>query len=221
MSSSTQRDILKQLLLACWGALTLVLIVLVVYLFQEVSMRGESMGRIAADVFASGATQPASPPRPAVETRPQEVTLYFGDSDQPLLRAEKRTIPLTDSTVENCRKVLAALLAGPEQSALVPIVRPEGRIRAIYLLEDGELVVDFSRAIIPPPGQYRSALAEGLFLQGITHTLCQPALTGKNDTTVTKVRVLIEGATPSENFPSHWDLRTALTPNPEWLASTG
>jgi germination protein M len=148
-----------------------------------------------------------------------EVTLYFGSADGRTLTPEKRSMEYSDSTVENCRRALKALIAGPRE-APAPILPGSTQIRALYLLDTGELVVDFSREIISDQIRLKSASLESLLVYGVVNTLAQEALQTKKQAPVRKVRFLFEGAPPQESFPAHIDLTDPIVPDPRWTLAS-
>jgi spore germination protein GerM len=148
----------------------------------------------------------------------REVMLYFAQPDALRLAPEPASIPITESTVENCRRALEAVIQGP-RSALAPIVPPSARIRGLYMLENGELVADFSIELELDLKKRSSASLEALMIYGIVTALAQPAVQGTPDTPVKSVRFLIEGQPPRETCPAHVDVSEPVAPNPEWLAA--
>ena len=124
----------------------------------------------------------------------------------------------SDSTQENCRAALALLIAGPEKNN-TPIFPPQVQLRALYLPDNGELVLDFSRDLIASGARFKSASFESLLVYGVVNTLCQPALQAKGGATVRQVRFLFEGAPPQEGFPAHIDLGGPIRPDETWLAA--
>jgi hypothetical protein len=146
------------------------------------------------------------------------VTLYFADTEGKSLAPDLGRIAITDSTVENCRNALDALLKGP-RDGLTPILPPPAAIRGVYLLEDGELVVDCSMDLETELKRIRSASLESLLVYGVVNTLTQPAVQGAKDVRVTKVRFLIEGSSPRETFPSHLDMSNPIAPDPGWIGA--
>jgi hypothetical protein len=145
-----------------------------------------------------------------------EVLLYFADEDGRLLVPETRRIEYRDSTVENCRQVLEAVIEGSREG-LAPVVSEATRVRALYLLDGGELVVDLSREL--ELGQPKSASSEALMIYGIVNALTQPALRSpsEKDAGVRRVRFLFEGSPPHESFPAHLDLGQPVGPDHRWI----
>ena len=161
----------------------------------------------------------ASPaPREDAPLGTREIILYFAAADGSALAPESTVLEYTNSTVENCRRALNALIAGP-RDILVRVLPPSARIRALYLRDNGELVVDFSRELQTDAARFRSATHESLLFYAVVNTVTQPALRSETDPAVSSVRFLIEGAPPTDVFPAHLDLRQPLVPDPAWIAT--
>ena len=96
------------------------------------------------------------------------------------------------------------------------MARPaSAKVRAVYLLPDGELVVDFSYELAQD--HQKSTSAEALLVYGVANTLTQAAVKGEREQAVRTVRFLVEGSTPHEWFECHLDLSEAVAPNPRWI----
>jgi hypothetical protein len=203
-------DVLRNAFYSLWGVLTLVLFFTVGFLVMQLSRVNEDAEM--RDAVTKGPFPVASDAAP--ETG-QTVTLYFADPTAIRLLPEQRPIPLTDSTVENCRKAFTSLAEGPRTTA-APVLPPTASLRALYLLPTGELVVDLARDVESP--QTQSVGAEWLLVQAIAHTLTQPAIQGPQDRPVTSLRLLFEGSPVADTFPSHISLRDELRPDPRMLA---
>jgi len=212
-----QRDIVKSFLTALWALGTVVLLFCVFLLANELIKIGE-------DPVEAILPSPRSAPESVALERPthtlgaKDVALYFASPDGRDLMPETQSIDYSDSTVENCRIALERLIAGPRE-ALTPILPSNTRIRAIYLLENGELVVDLSRELISEYTRIRSASLESLLVYGVINTLAQPALAGKNEPAIRSVRLLLEGQAPQEAFPAHLNLSTPLEPDRSRIVS--
>jgi len=148
-----------------------------------------------------------------------DITLYFSDAEGRQLVPERRAIRGSEYTVENCRQALQALIDGPAQGTRA-ILPKETRVRGLYLLPTGELVIDFPVDLDLEMRKARSAAAEALLVYGIVNTLTQPDLQGPKDPAVTAVRFLIGGSPAGENFPEHLDVSAPIAPDPSWLAAT-
>jgi hypothetical protein len=194
--------------MATWALATIVLLACVGVLAYEITQRQELPTGTGDELNALPATaqQNVAPS--------QDVLLFFASSDAMYLTGEPRRIELTESTTENCRRAIGALIEG--STALnTPILPPQTKLRALYLLDQGELVVDFSREL--ELGHPKSALADGLLVNGLVSTLTQQALQRPESGTVLRVRVLLEGSPPHESFPAHVDLSEPIYPDSSWL----
>ncbi len=217
MSSENRKDALRTFFFSLWGLFTLVLLFIVVMLWRE--MLRQDMDPLASvrNLEVETSVMPTRA-RTTTTLGEQEVLLYFATGDGEALMPVTRSIEVTDSTTENCRAALQALILGPEADTQVEILPNNTEIRALYLLDTGELVVDLSREVLGNQ-QYRSASMEALMTYGVVNTLAQGAVQAQGDTPVRMVRFLFEGSPPSESFPAHIDLSEALIPDQQWVAS--
>jgi len=221
MRAADRSDIVKKLLLSAWGMFTLVLFFLVVLLVNEMLKGGQDpMAALRAHEEAKAQAPPGGVPAPSESLGTREVNLFFAAPDSRRLVAEQHSIAITESTINNCHAVLELLIQGP-RGALAPILPPQTKVNALYLLDDGELVVDFSRELQMDHMAFRSAAAEALLAFGVVNTLTQPALQAEGQPPVRRVRFLLEGSRPQETFPAHIDLSQPLGPNSEMLAPAG
>ncbi|HPO14243.1 MAG TPA: GerMN domain-containing protein [Candidatus Hydrogenedentes bacterium] len=215
MNHPWQQNVMRKLGLAVWSMVTLVLLFCVILLINEMFKAGQ-------DPLASLRPHPKEEPRPASAGKPleapgqREIKLFFANADGRLLTPEARSIECGASTVENCRHALEALIAGP-QTPLTPVLPANVQIRGLYLLENGEAVLDFSREMISEHAQFSSASMEALMAQAVAHTLAQPALLGDASAPIQRIRFLFEGSPPYETFPAHVDLNDPIMPGPNWL----
>lgn len=216
MARNTQNDAVGQLFRALWGLGTLILLFVVILLVGQMMKDG----RDPFDVVRprESKAENVSPARAATPMGQHPVRLYFADGEARALVPEERVMGFSDSTQENCRNALSLLLSGSEKgnTAIFP---PQVQLRALYLLESGELVLDFSRDLIASGARFKSASFESLLVYGVVNTLCQPSLQAKGGAPVRQVRFLFEGAPPQEGFPAHIDLTVPVRPNNAWLAA--
>ena len=213
--SEKRQDAFRQVLFAAWAMLTLVLFFCVVLLVKEMVDRGHDPLAVA--------TAPPPPPPSISETAEEEdmvrtAQLYFADAEGRVLLPETRQLPHKSSTTENCHEALAALKEGP-QGHLTPTLPPGADVRALFLLESGELVIDFSIEFLSE--QHRSASAEALMVYGIVNTLAQKTVKGQQEPAVQCVRFLVEGSPPEQSLPGHGhlDLSRPISPNSDWLGA--
>ena len=142
---------------------------------------------------------------PLDETR--EVALYFGDTASRRLVAEQRRIPLEENPAETARKIIQALLEGPQQEGTRAIPQ-RTRVKALYITSDDTAVVDFSREIATDhPGGLN---AELLTIFSIVKTLT------RNVHQIKKVKVLVEGS-EIETLAGHIDCLRPFSGSPAWL----
>lgn len=223
---TSRRALWRRTWMAAWGMATLVLGFAVIMLTVVLIQRTPQPESQAADTDAAAAQSSDGKPvtTPALIERPDalptvSVPLYFADPAGRGLVAEAAAVEHGDFTVENCRKALEALAKGP-QGALAPVLPPTMRVRGLYLLEDGHLVVDFAIELELDLRRFKSAGFESVMAYAIANTLTQPELQGGKEPAVTKVSLLIEGAPPRDSFPAHLDMSQPILPNPEWVVKT-
>lgn len=215
MGRAAQTDAVGQLFRALWGLGTLILLFVVILLVGQMMKDG----RDPFDAVRPRETKPsaASAARAATPMGKHPVRLYFADGEGKALVAEERVMEFSDATQENCRNALALLMGGPEGSHTA-IFPQQSQLRALYLLDSGELVLDFSRELIASGARFKSASFESLLVYGVVNTLCQPGLQAKGGAPVRQVRFLFEGAPPQEGFPAHIDLTAPVRPDSAWIA---
>ena len=214
MKRPARNDLLQKLLLSVWAFFTMVLLFCVVLLVNQMLESGHSpLGAIQTAV--AGGANPEPQPRAASISDTREVALYFATEDALMLAPEMRTMEYSTSIVVNCRKALEQLIAGP-RDALSPVITNTVKINGVYLIENGELVLDFSSELRAEHTRLKSASLEALLVYGIVNTLSQETLQTEA-AKVRSVRFLIDGAPPAEIFPAHFDLSRPVFPNPNWI----
>ncbi len=211
MERSTKRQLLNQILLVIWGMATLVLLFSVVFLLHEMLEQGNPPSFMAGEAPGDGVVDTVSVVGPLT----REVNIYFPDSEGRTLVAEKHRIEYTNSTVRNCKAALDKLIAGPKNVLLSSALPEESKVRSLYLLAEGELVVDFSRELqmeLP-----KSASAEALMVYSVVNTIAQSVLAEDVEVPVSRVRFLFEGAPPGDMFPAHIDVSEPIAPDFAWI----
>ncbi len=211
MSQTPNDNTTRSILITAWGMATLVLIFCVALLARELYHAGPTAttvpttprGRVAISNSSADDT---------IGTK--EVALYFAAPSLPGVLAETRRIEFSDSTTENCKRTLLELINGPRHT-LLPTLPPTTKVRGVFLLKSGELIVDFSREL--EAGMPQSLGAELLMIQSITQTLTQPALRGAAGPTIRSIRFLFEGSTSQDTFPTHLDISGSLSPDEKWI----
>ncbi len=206
MADQKRKELVRAFFLATWGMLTLVLLFTIGFLVIVMAQQQEEI--TALEAVPEGPFPVGLGVHDARSTR--DVKIYFAATEKTALRPETRRIEFTDRTVENCRKVLDELIEGPRER-LGEVLPPTVKIRGIYLLDSGELVVDFSRDL--ESDQIKSATAELLMVQAVVTSLCQVSLQGEDQRAVLSIRFLFEGSPAQNTFPVHLDLSTPIRPN--------
>ena len=218
MSASGRRhQQIRRIGMSAWGMATVVLAFTVVFLVYVMAQGGPDPLTLVKQQRQLAPPSPVNeaPEAPAVMVN---ASLYFADPSGRRLVPETRQLEYGDNTVENCRNALQELIRGPSSGALSPILPAETDVRGLYLLEDGELVIDFAITIEMELKGRNSASIEAMMVQGLVNTLTQTALRGADGASVTCVRLLIEGARPRESFPAHLDASVPIVPDTEWIA---
>ncbi len=216
MNRAWRRAMLRRTLLWVWAMATVALVACVGLLAREM-MRGGVAPLAFMRTEPKAATVRTEPAAPMAN---KEITLYFADAEAKMLAPESAHIEAGDSTVENCRKALDALIHGP-RDILTPILPSSTRIRGLYMLEGGQLVVDFSIEFTRELKKARSASLESLMVYGVVDTLANDALRGAKEGGVANVRFLVEGTAPHESFPAHLDLSGPIKPDSRWIVGGG
>ncbi|MBI1317833.1 MAG: hypothetical protein GC168_02655 [Candidatus Hydrogenedens sp.] len=212
-----RRDVVRNFVLSAWGLLTLVLLFAVMLLLNEMVKNGQDPLDSLRAASAPETQAQRKTARPATALGEREIQLYFAEDQGRWLVPQPAVIEFSDSTVENCRTVIDLLIKGPNGGAGAPVMPPGVRTRALYLLDNGELVVDFSREMLTELGRRKSASIEAIMFNAICHTVAQRALQTRGEAAVRRVRFLIEGSAPGGNFPAHIDLREPLEPDAAWV----
>jgi spore germination protein GerM len=133
------------------------------------------------------------------------VFLYFMDTDELRLVAERRTINQAANTVEQIKLTVAGLIEGPSPtSALIRTIPEETTVREVFLDEKGCVYVDFSRDISQNhPG---GTTAELITIASIVNTL-----TANFPEEIQKVRILI-GGKEAKTIAGHIDISKPILP---------
>ncbi len=210
MMDARRLELMKTLFFSTWGMLTLILLFTVGFLFVALTQKDRELA--ALEAVPSGPFPIGSGLQGSRTTR--DVKLFFAQTEKTALAPELRRIGITERTVDNCRKALEALIEGPRERLGV-VLPPTAKIRGLYLLDNGELVVDFSRDL--EAGQPKSASAELIMAQAVATSLCQVALRGDDQRAVLSVRFLFEGSPAQDTFPVHIDLSAPVRPDVEML----
>jgi spore germination protein GerM len=145
------------------------------------------------------------PPEEAGEVETvRDVTLYFGSNDAATLVPEYRQIASTSRLLENLRRVIEAVIHGPEEGG-VATVPPSVRVRAVYV-HDKTAFLDFSREIVDE--FVGGSAAEYILVASIVQTVCG------NFPEVEAVRILVEGE-ELDTLGGHFRISRSLLPG-DW-----
>lgn len=202
----SEHSVLRRSMVLAWGAATGLLVLVVIFLGARVLRQQSSLAELGVTPEGDfeGGTGVYD------ESSLEEVDLYFGHWERVSLTSERRRLALGESTVANCRAALEGLIEGPE-GTLTPVLPATTKVRGVYLLENGELVVDFSRDLESTPVE--SGSAELVMVQAVVNTLCQPKIQSKGGRAARSVRFLFEGSPAQESFPAHFDLSKPIYPD--------
>lgn len=198
--------------LGVWGIATLLLVAAVGLMAFDILKEGRSP--LTLPSLDGQRTSRQSTSDPNLNATTGEVLLYFAEPMSIALAPESRRIVLTPHTDVNCRNALEALIDGPRE-LFAPVLSPQTAIRGMYLLDNGELVVDFSREI--ETGHIKSAAAEILMMRSVVASLTQPALRGADSKIVRTIRFLFKGSPPGDSFPAHIDLTAPVALDSTWI----
>jgi len=126
--------------------------------------------------------------------------LYFVDKNNDYLIGEARNIRDNESPQVYCRRIIEALLSGPNAD-LVRTIPGDTRLRAVYVTSDHTAYVDLSGAVSREhPGGVRTEL---MTVYSIVNTLIL------NVSAVDRVKLLIEGQ-EADTLAGHIDIRFPL-----------
>ena len=210
-----QNNAVQVFFLSVWAMATLILVFAVVLLVREMARQNlDPLGFMREE--NAGQTARQARPNPGLPVAERDVALYFASRDARGLVPELRRIELTNSTIENCRTAIEALVAGPTQP-LAPVIPGSVQVRALYMLDNGELVVDFSRELQQEHARRNSASLEALLIYALANTLTQNTLAGEEGGPVRRLRLLIEGLPPQVTFPAHIDVSQPIAPDQRWV----
>jgi len=205
MASPPSNDLTRSAIFGVWGLFTLVLLFSVVLLIREMVQQGQDP--LAAIDFKDRSFTAADAPTASAPKETREVDLFFGGTTPYLLVGEPRRIEGSPDTAWNCRAAIEALISGSDQG-LTQVLSPNVAVRGVFLRDNGELVVDFDRAL--ETDTPRSVAGEWILRESLIRTLSQPSLMGRDGDVVLSIRVLMEGAPLSESFPAHISLSDAF-----------
>ena len=216
MSRNFRMTVIQKFVLSLWAMGTLILLFIVILLVREIAANGRDP--IGAFQLTEEQQAERAPAARTTSVGTREVNLYFSAPDGRSLVTEKRVLAFSNATVENCKTVLIALIEGP-QTGGSPLLPNTVKVKSLFLLESGELVINFSRELQSEHARFSSAALESLMVQGIVQSVAQSAVHEGEGPRVSRVRFLIEDAPPTEAFPAHIDLGEPVAPDAHWLTA--
>jgi spore germination protein GerM len=151
---------------------------------------------------AAGTAAPAG----TAESRRIKAALYYVAADGVRLDAAQRDVAYAESTPDQAKRILEALLE-PPPPGLLSAIPPGTALRGVYLGEGGAAYVDFTGPLREnhPGGSLNELLTVYAIVSSVTANL--PA--------VTAVQILIDGR-EADTLAGHVDLRRPLPPSALW-----
>jgi spore germination protein GerM len=128
-------------------------------------------------------------------------TLFYGTEDGQGLVGVRREVPLGAGRVEQGRQILMLALT-PPPAGYVSVIPRGTTLRAFYVTERGEAIVDLSQQV--SSGHSGGTMAELLTVSAIVNDVTA------NLPAVQRVTILIEGK-QADTLAGHVDLRRPLT----------
>jgi spore germination protein GerM len=147
--------------------------------------------------------RPAAPAGEAMATRKIRATLFYVSEDGERLVPVEREVPYGEGVVEQAKRIVEAQMADAP-APLISAVPRGTRIRGVYVSDNGDAFVDFSREFVAahPGGSLNEVLTVYSVVDALTANL--PA--------VHAVQLLVDGR-EVETLAGHVDLRRPLTKN--------
>jgi len=210
---SWSKRMLSQFGLAVWALVTFSLAVATLLLYWQVVELGARNIRPATDENTVSNT-PASTSAASVREAPEQrnVEIYCFDPETGALTPRIVAMEWTSTTALNCRRAIELLLQPPPaDSGCQSPFPPETRVRGLYLLGKEEVVIDFSGDITRlGPAAGGSVLWENAMVSSLVKTLSSPNLVAGDGVSIRRVRILVDGSSPGNDFPAHLDLSNAI-----------
>ena len=195
-----------------WAAILIILVclaALAALVWWRRSGRGQPPQPGATPSSHSDASEAQSTGAAKTVTTVWPVHLYFPGHDG-LLYPESRELEVTEDPQNRLRALVAGVLSGPHDSALVPALPADVQAQTVYLAPDGVAYVDLHSAgrSLPPPSGSQAEMAT-------VYSLVDSI--GLNLTEAKRVALLWNG-TQLESFSGHLDTRHPLAPDTSLLA---
>ena len=97
------------------------------------------------------------------------VSLYFGSSDENLLKKYSTKIVKGKNEIESIKNIVKALIKGPKREGFVPTIPKETKLRSIFRGQNRVLYLDFDRSISEK--HIGGAWAEIITLNSLGHSI--------------------------------------------------
>ena len=75
------------------------------------------------------------------------VSLYFGSSENNLLKKYSTSIPKTNNEIELIENIIKLLIKGPSRNGFVPTIPKKTKLRSVFKGENDILYLDFNRSL--------------------------------------------------------------------------
>ena len=148
-------------------------------------------------------------PRPSDRVIERTLDFYY-ESEDLLLHAERRGLRVPENEAAALGPVLREFLKGPRNPAQARPFPPDVVLRGVYLLPDGNAIVDLGGATLTA-GWNTGTHSEILAVYSLVQTLAA------NFSNVRQVRILVNGQA-AETLAGHIRLDRPLRPAPDLLA---
>jgi len=154
----------------------------------------------SAQLYRENALSRSAGPTRSKQSAPH---LYFADRDNYYLMSEQRSVSHAADSVDYARSIVEALIKGPLNS-LVRTIAADTKLRAIYIIPDGDCYVDLSQAV--GKDHTGGCNSELLTIYSVVNSLIL------NVPEIKRVKLLVEGK-EVQTLAGHIDLEFPLEAN--------
>ncbi len=209
-------DLLKKILTVLWLVITLgVLVVLIFYIWNTVDKSSQVISETLMSLSPNQKNQ--LPPQYASSIGNVKVKAYLINVNSACLDTIDVDVEMENSYEATCYNLIFAMQRQANENLISPI--PNGlSVRGIYLLGDGELVIDLPALILKQLPIANTAIGELLWVYSLTNTLLQSEL--YKETKVTGLKILVEGSEPEVTLFEHINIASVFLPDYLLLCNT-
>lgn len=201
-------SLLRKILLILWLVITLGVLV---FIFSQIQNVINAPSKFLSETLGiNNFPQSALDTQNLFSSGNNRVVVYFINLNSMCLEKVDIDIENGESYESTCRNVISAMKEHQSEMTLSPLPK-DSTIRGIYLLDDGEVVIDLPSIIFKDIPLPKTALAEMLWVYSLVNTLLQEKL--YKDIKLSKLRILIEGSEPSLDFFGHIDITSPFSPD--------